>query len=140
VLLYERASRDSAQGDRCRLTLRQTGRPLSPICPQPDDRPVSGLPFSHSRTHPPSCRVQWQHSFLARSAMIFRHLLAWFRPLRPLAPPPVVPITGSSTVIEPATNRTTTLDLAEFGRLLASGHPDDLKRIAKAMTRLDRVA
>jgi hypothetical protein len=43
-------------------------------------------------------------------------------------------------VIEPATNRTTTLDLAEFGRLLASGHPDDLKRIAKAMTRPDRVA
>jgi hypothetical protein len=31
-------------------------------------------------------------------------------------------------------------DLDEFGRLLSSGKPEDLKKIARAMTRPDRIA
>ena len=73
--------------------------------------------------------------------MIFHRLLAWFRPSHSVASPIVVPVTKSSTVIEPATcHRAAALELAEFGRLLASGNSDDLKKIAKAMTQLDRFA
>jgi hypothetical protein len=43
-------------------------------------------------------------------------------------------------VLEPATNREAAFDLNEFGRLLSSGRSEDLKKIARAMTRPDRVA
>ena len=65
--------------------------------------------------------------------MILRRLIAWFRfgQRQPL-PPSVVP--------EAAAGREAAFDLAEFGRLLSSGKPEDLKKIARAMTRPDRVA
>jgi len=49
-----------------------------------------------------------------------------------LPPPSVAP--------EAAADREAALDLAEFGRLLSSGKPEDLKKIARAMTQPDRVA
>ena len=66
--------------------------------------------------------------------MIFRRLIAWFRFERPQTLPPPV------AVPETAGGRQAALDLAEFGRLLSSGKPEDLKKIARAMTRPDRVA
>jgi hypothetical protein len=39
-----------------------------------------------------------------------------------------------------AGDRDAAFDLDEFGRLLSSGKPEDLKKIARAMTRPDRVA
>jgi len=59
--------------------------------------------------------------------MILRRLLAWFR-FGSLQPPPAVP------------NGEAAFDLNEFGRLLNSGKPEDLKKIARAMTQTDRVA
>ena len=47
-------------------------------------------------------------------------------------PPPLV-------VPEAASDREAAFDLAEFGRLLSSGKPEDLKKIARAMTQPDRV-
>jgi hypothetical protein len=66
--------------------------------------------------------------------MILRRLIAWFRfsQRQPLPPPSVAP--------EAAAGREAAFDLAEFGRLLSSGKPEDLKKIARAMTRPDRVA
>ena len=66
--------------------------------------------------------------------MILRRLIAWFRfgQRQPLPPPSVTP--------EAAAGREAAFDLAEFGRLLSSGKPEDLKKIARAMTRPDRVA
>jgi hypothetical protein len=66
--------------------------------------------------------------------MILRRLIAWFRfgQRQPLPPPPVVP--------EAAAGLEAVFDLEEFGRLLSSGKPEDLKKIARAMTRPDRVA
>ena len=43
-------------------------------------------------------------------------------------------------MLEPATDGEVVFDLEEFGRLLSSGKPEDLKKIARAMTRSDRVA
>jgi hypothetical protein len=65
--------------------------------------------------------------------MILRRLIAWlgFCRRQPL-PPPVAP--------DAATDREAEFDLAEFGRLLSSGKPEDRKKIARAMTRPDRVA
>ena len=65
--------------------------------------------------------------------MILRRLIAWFRFERsqPL-PPPALP--------ETAGGREAAFDLAEFGRLLSSGKPEDLKKIARAMTLPHRVA
>jgi hypothetical protein len=61
--------------------------------------------------------------------MIFRRLIAWFGFGRrqPLPPLPVM--------LEPATDGEAVFDLEEFGRLLISGKPEDLKKIACAMTR-----
>jgi hypothetical protein len=59
--------------------------------------------------------------------MILRRLIAWFgfgRLQRPAAVP----------------NADAAFDLDEFGRLLRSGKPEDLKKIARAMTRPDRIA
>jgi hypothetical protein len=39
----------------------------------------------------------------------------------------------------PAADRRAAFDLAEFGRLLASGNTEDLKTIARAMTQPDKV-
>ena len=66
--------------------------------------------------------------------MILRRLIAWLRfgQRQPLPPLPVIP--------EPATDREAEFDLAEFGRLLSSGKLEDIKKIARAMTRPDRVA
>jgi hypothetical protein len=66
--------------------------------------------------------------------MILRRLIAWFRFERPqtLPPPVAVPATAG--------DRQAALDLAEFGRLLSSGKRKDLRKIARAMTRPDRVA
>jgi hypothetical protein len=60
--------------------------------------------------------------------------MAWFRlePQQPSLPRPVAH--------ETAAGREATLDHAEFGRLLSSGKPEDLKKIARAMTKPDRVA
>jgi hypothetical protein len=41
---------------------------------------------------------------------------------------------------EAATDREAVFGLAQFGRLLSSGKPEDLKKFARAMTRPDRVA
>ena len=59
--------------------------------------------------------------------MILRRLIAWFGFGR-LQPPATVP------------NADAAFDLEEFGRLLSSGKPGDLKKIARAMTRPDRMA
>ena len=66
--------------------------------------------------------------------MILRRLIAWFGfgQRRPLPPGPILP--------EPPTEGEAVFDLAEFGRLLSSGKPGDLKKIARAMTKPDRVA
>jgi hypothetical protein len=45
-----------------------------------------------------------------------------------------------SVAPEAGSDREAAFDLAEFGRLLSSGKPEDLKKIARAMTRPDRVA
>jgi hypothetical protein len=68
------------------------------------------------------------------ASMILHRLIGWFRFGRrqPLPPPPVAP--------EAAADREAAFDLAEFGRLLSSGKPEDLKKIARAMTQPDRVA
>ena len=58
--------------------------------------------------------------------MILRRLIAWFGFGR-LQPPAAVPNADA-------------FDLDEFGRLLSSGKPGDLKKIARAMTRPDRMA
>ena len=62
-------------------------------------------------------------------------LAAWLRSPRPVPLPPRI-----ETNPDAVRARAAALDLAEFGRLLATGNPDDLKKIAKAMTRPDRVA
>jgi len=59
--------------------------------------------------------------------MILRRLLAWFG-FGSLQPPPAVP------------NAEAAFDFNEFGRLLNSGKPEDLKKIARTMTRPDRIA
>ena len=64
--------------------------------------------------------------------MIFRRLIAWFR--KPQPPP--APAAAAS---HPAGDMAAAFDLAEFGRLLASGKAEDLKTIARAMTRPDKV-
>jgi hypothetical protein len=56
--------------------------------------------------------------------MIVRRLIAWFGVGR-LRPPPAVPAVP---------NADAAFDLDEFGRLLSSGKPEDLKEIARAMT------
>ena len=63
--------------------------------------------------------------------MILRRLIAWFGFGRrqPLPPPPVA--TSAAADRE-------AFDLAEFGRLLSSGRPEDLQKIARAMTQPDR--
>ena len=65
--------------------------------------------------------------------MILRRLIAWlgFGRRQPL--PPAVATSA-------ATDREVAFDLTEFGRLLSSGKPEDLKKIARAMTQPDRVA
>jgi hypothetical protein len=74
------------------------------------------------------------HCQCRTAPMILRRLIAWFRFERPqpLPPPPAVP--------ETAGDREAAFDLAEFGRLLSSGKPEDLKKIARAMTLPHRVA
>jgi hypothetical protein len=63
--------------------------------------------------------------------MILGRLIAWFRFERSQpSPPPAVP--------EAVVDREAGFDLAEFGRLLSSGKPEDLKKIARAMTQPDR--
>ena len=63
--------------------------------------------------------------------MILRRLIAWFRFERSQpSPPPAVPETAGDGEVA--------FDLAEFGRLLSSGKPEDLKKIARAMTQPDR--
>jgi hypothetical protein len=66
--------------------------------------------------------------------MIFRRLMAWFGfgQGQSLPPPPVTP--------EATADREAAFDLNEFGRLLNSGKPEDLKMIARAMSKPDRVA
>src|SRR5664279_2316353 len=61
--------------------------------------------------------------------MILRRLIACFGFGR-LQPPPAVP--------KAAGDRDAAFDLDEFGRLLSSGKPEDLKKIARAMTQPDR--
>jgi hypothetical protein len=51
---------------------------------------------------------------------------------QPLPLPPVAP--------SAAADRKAAFDLDEFGRLLSSGKPEVLKKIARAMTKQDRVA
>jgi hypothetical protein len=58
--------------------------------------------------------------------MILRRLIAWFGFGRLQAPPAV-------------TNADSAFDLDEFGRLLSSGKPEDLKKIARAMTSVRRM-
>jgi hypothetical protein len=58
--------------------------------------------------------------------MILHRLLAWFGFGR-LQAPPAVP------------NADAAFDLDEFGRLLSSGKPEDLKKIARAMTLVRRM-
>ena len=60
--------------------------------------------------------------------MILRRLIAWFGFGRVQPPRAAFP------------NADAAFDLDEFGRLLSSGKPEDLKKIARAMTRLDRIA
>jgi hypothetical protein len=66
--------------------------------------------------------------------MILHRLIAWlgFGRRQPLPLPPIAS--------KAAVDREAAYDLAEFGRLLSSGKPEDLKKIARAMTRPDRVA
>jgi len=64
--------------------------------------------------------------------MIFHRLIAWLR--RPKAAPPT-----PTSLSEPLIWRDAAADLDEFGRLLCSGKPEDLKKIAQAMTRSDEV-
>jgi hypothetical protein len=56
--------------------------------------------------------------------MILRRLIAWFGFGRLAAAP----------------DADATFDLDEFARLLNSGKPEDLRQIARAMTRPDRIA
>jgi hypothetical protein len=65
--------------------------------------------------------------------MILRRLIAWFgfARRRPLPLPPVAP--------SAAADRKAAFDFDEFGRLLSSGKPEDLKKIVQAMTKPDRV-
>jgi hypothetical protein len=58
--------------------------------------------------------------------MILRRLIAWFRFERPL-PPPVAPA-----------DREAAFDLAEFGRLLISGKPEDFKKMGRSAAHSNR--
>jgi hypothetical protein len=66
------------------------------------------------------------------TSMNLRRLIARFRFERPQPlPQPAVP--------ETAGDREAEFELAEFGRLLTSGRPEDLKKIARVMSQPDRV-
>lgn len=72
------------------------------------------------------------HFHCRTAPMILGRLIAWFRfeRLQPSLPP---------AAPEAIVDREAASDLAEFGRLLSSGRPEDLKKIARAMTLPDRV-
>jgi hypothetical protein len=64
--------------------------------------------------------------------MILRRLIAWVRFERPQPLP-------QPTALDEAADREAEFDLAEFGRLLSSGRPEDLKKIARVMSQPDGI-
>jgi hypothetical protein len=80
----------------------------------------------------PCSDLEYSSQCRCNASMILRRLRAWFR--RP--PPPLTPTAAPSHL---AGDRAEALDLAEFGRLLATGKAEDLKKIAQAMTQKDNV-